>query len=354
MRRYLLAALFVWSCALPQGGGSSDGSLQNGGDASKPPQSNGGALPDGSPPSLDAAAPAFRVEMPIRREDVAHVFLSLWPYGVRGGGHTYDGGHPGWDLEYKFGSFVRSGATGTVQSVHAVADQPDALVVQIDHVSGSHRYRTVFTNIEKVLVKVGDAVEVGAPIGSPKPVAAYVNGPVTYYMTHFQIDDMAYAPKYADMSNPTAVSPESYLTEEGKALFREIWANTAYSQELTSPFASTARGPLNPYPIQRTWTLQGAVSGLPARIEITDVDPASRTMGASTHDYVMKDTNGTTIESGSIELELKASPSKLTFVSTTAVRRVALYDILDNQLRLAWASTSVTDLTSAALFTTTR
>ena len=32
----------------------------------------------------------------------------------------------------------------------------------------------------------------------------------------------------------------------------------------------------------------------------------------------------------------------------------ALYDILDNQLRLAWASTSVTDLTSAALFTTTR
>ena len=369
MSRCLLAALLVWSCApLPQAGGSASGIL----DSATPLSDENGSVPetdggkdgganstgpqqsDGASPPVEGGAPAFRVEMPIRREDVAHVFLSLWPYGVRGGGHTYDGGHPGWDIEYKFGSFIRAPATGTVQSVHAVPDQPDARVIQIDHLSGTHGYRTVFTNIEKVLVNVGDLVEVGVPIGSPKAAAAYVNGPVTYYMTHFQVDDMAHSPKYADMSNPMSVSPESYLSDEGKILFREIWSNTAYPQELTSPFASISRGPLNPYPLRRTWTLQGAAAGLPASLEITDVDPATRAMGASTHDYAMRDSSDAITESGTIELEVNASPSKMTFVSTTGARRTALYDIVDDQMRIAWSSSSTKDLASAAVLTTVR
>lgn len=68
-------------------------------------------------------APSFVVEMPVRSEDAANVFLGIWPFGVHGG-------------------------HGVIQSVTTESFNPSKKTIQIQHNVGGRNYRTNYTNIE--------------------------------------------------------------------------------------------------------------------------------------------------------------------------------------------------------------
>ena len=79
----------------------------------------------------------------------------MLPFGYHGGGHTEDG-HAGWDIEYRLGAPVRAAAAGTVLSVEPDPDTPGRFIVVLEHVVGTHFYRTHYAN----LVNVGSDVVV--------------------------------------------------------------------------------------------------------------------------------------------------------------------------------------------------
>ena len=84
--------------------------------------------------------------MPIDAADVANTAFGLAPFGYHGADHAEDG-HPGWDIEYRIGGIVRAAAAGTVQSVFPDPFTPGRFTVQLEHLVGTHHYRTVYTNL---------------------------------------------------------------------------------------------------------------------------------------------------------------------------------------------------------------
>ena len=108
------------------------------------------------------------LRMPIDASDAATTAFGLAPFGYHGADHAADG-HPGWDVEYRIGGIVRSAAAGTVQSVFADPSVPGRSTVQIEHVVGTHFYRTVYTNL--ATVSPGIAAD-AAVLALPVPVDA--------------------------------------------------------------------------------------------------------------------------------------------------------------------------------------
>ena len=99
--------------------------------------------------------------MPIDPSDSANTAYGLAPFGYHGADHAEDG-HPGWDVEYRIGGVVRAAAAGTVQGVFPDPSVPGRITVQIEHVIGTHFYRTVYTNLATVTSEIIPAATVRA------------------------------------------------------------------------------------------------------------------------------------------------------------------------------------------------
>ena len=295
-------------------------------------------------PSLPTNVPGvLAITMPIDSADTANTAFGLIPFGYHGGGHTEDG-HAGWDIEYRIGAPVRAAATGTVISVEPDLISPGRTTVVLEHLIGSHFYRTHYSNLASVSTEVVlDAVIVaGQSIGTAGTVSSTSMGSVvTYAMTHFQLDDLEF---HREVANPKAVSPEPFLAAAGKALFDRIWSSAIYFQELVEPFATNPR---ERSVTQRTWMKAGGDG--PAGIRFT------RT-GAS-YSYELLAESGTVIEVGTATVQRPPSgPATITLVSHTATR-LGVYDIVSDEMRMSIASPGLSrpaDLGAASIYRTTQ
>lgn len=300
-------------------------------------------------PALPTNVPGvLTIAMPINAADLATTAFGLAPFGYHGGDHAEDG-HPGWDVEYRVGGIVRAAAAGTVQSVFADVFTPGRFTVQIEHIIGSHHYRTVYTNLASVNTDIAPAEGVG--VGQPLGTAGTVFGTVgttqlTYAMTHFQLDDFEF---YREVPNPNAVSPEPFLSANAKQLFDGIWATAAYVHELVEPFVTNPRE--QSFPASRTWTRAGGDG--PAGIRFT-----RRSGRAADYDYALLAESETVVESGTVVLTSTSRPlSSIDLVSPTSSRRLGVYDIVSNELRLSLAnpgSPRASDLSAASVYRTSR
>lgn len=282
--------------------------------------------------------------MPIDQGDAATTAFGLAPFGYHGPDHALDG-HPGWDIEYRIGGVVRAAAAGTVMSLTAVNGLS---TVHLEHVVGSHFYRTSYSNLATLSPEIVPAavVRAGQSLGAAGTISQTVGTtPITYAMTHFQLDDLEY---YRDVPNPNAVTPEPFLTADAKLLFDRIWNTAVFSGELVEPFASGSRDLR--FPATRTWT---RVSGDgPAGIRFTRSDPRT-----PNYEYAVLTESGTAFETGTVTLGLTTRPFPTIDLVSATGRRVGTFDIVSDQMRLSLANAGgsrPTDLTTASLYRTPR
>lgn len=285
--------------------------------------------------------------MPVDLSDLATTAFGLAPYGYHGADHAEDG-HPGWDVEYRVGGIVRAAAAGTVQSVFPDSSVAGRSTVQIEHVVGTHFYRTVYANIATVNAEIiqGATVRAGQSLGVAGTVSQTVGTtPITYAMTHFQLDDFEY---YRQIPNPNAVSPEPFLGADAKLFFDRIWSSAVFSHELVEPFATNSRDLR--FPASRTWT-RVAGDG-PAGIRFTR-------QAARNPDYVyaILTEAGTAIETGTVSLRLTSRPFPAIDLVSPTGQRLGIYDIVSDQMRLSLANAGAsrpTDLGAASTYRTSR
>jgi len=273
---------------------------------------------------------------------VANAAFGLIPFGYHGGGHTEDG-HAGWDIEYRIGAPVRAAAAGIVVSIEPDVISLGRTAVMLEHVVGSHFYRTRYTNLSDVASDVvGEAtIAAGQPIGTAGTITATIgDATVTYAMTHFQLDDLEF---HREIANPKAVSPEPFLSAAAQSLFQRMWNTAIYLQELVEPFATNPReAPIT----VRTWTRAGGNG--PAGIRFT--------RRGATYTYELLAESGTVIEVGDVVLRLSARPATIDLISPTATR-FGVYDIVSNEMRLSLASPGMArpaDLTAASIYRTSK
>ena len=273
--------------------------------------------------------------------------FGLLPFGYHGADHA-GAGHSGWDIEYRVGAQVRAAADGVVQSI-----EPDIIVlgrsrVTIEHALGAHIYRTVYANLSSVrdeIILEGRVVR-GQPIGLAGTVTATIGGtPVTYAMSHFQVDDFE---THREGLDPKAVTPEPFLNAEGRAIFDRIWPRSVFAQELTEPFISMSRD--RRFPITRTWRLESGDG--PAGLSFTRTSAVG-----GDHDYLVLTQSGTAIESGAVTLRVLARPFPTIDLVTPTGPRLGSYDIVGDRMRLALGSPGAprpADLGAAGVYRTTR
>lgn len=276
-----------------------------------------------TPPLPTTVPGVLSLGMPIDSADAANAAFGMLPFGYHGGGHT-ESGHAGWDIEYRLGAPVRAAAGGTVLSVEPDSNTPGRFIVVLEHVVGTHFYRTQYGNLVDVRsdVVVDELVLTRQVIGTAGAITAAIGDTtITYAMTHFQLDDLEF---HREVANPKAVSPEPFLHPEAKVLFDRIWASAAYFQELVEPFATNAR---DTTVTTRTWMRAGGDG--PAGIRFT--------RSGSTYSYELLTEGGTVIEVGTVSLAQTSRPSTMDLVSPTA-SRLGTYDMLSNELRLTLAN----------------
>jgi hypothetical protein len=124
---------------------------------------------------------------------------------------------------------------------------------------------------------------------------------------------------------PHAVSPDKFMTPEARAQLAGIWQNAAYVSEWCEPFLDNDRAAL--FPKSRAWTLTSG--GAPARI----VAGCPTENGATEYSFV--DANGATIETGAMSVGWANRPTTVDFTSSAGVRRLGVYDIVSETLRLS-------------------
>lgn len=288
----------------------------------------------------------LQMSMPADLIDISTAAFGLVPYGYHGVDHAADG-HSGWDLELRFGSAVRAAVDGHVLSIVPDAVTPGRMTLKIETVLSNHFYTLVYSN----LVSVGDDVIVGAtvkrgqPLGVAGVVTATVNGAaVTYSMVHFQVDDYEY---YREIPEPNAVGLEIFLTTDGKQVFDRLWLSAWYPHELTEPFAANPRAIR--FPLVRTWRRESGVG--PMGITFT-----RRSLRDTEYEYEILAESGTVIETGRAVVSFARPFPSMDLISPTGAR-LGLYDIVDDRLRLALASSGATrpvNLSDASIYRTTR
>ena len=285
------------------------------------------------------------IAMPIDGADIVINAFGLLPFGYHGADHA-SVGHSGWDIEYRVGAQVRAAADGLVQSIEPDSIVPGRSRVTIEHALGAHIYRTVYANLSSVREEVvlASAVIRGQPLGVAGTITSMIGGtPVTYAMSHFQVDDFE---THREGPDPKAVSPESFLTAEGRAIFDRIWPRATFAQELTEPFISMSRDLR--LPVTRTWRLESGDG--PAGLSFT------RTSGVdAAHQYLLLTQSGTAVESGAVTLRVLARPFATIDLVTPTGPRLGLYDIVGNQMRLALGSPGAprpADLGAASVYRT--
>jgi hypothetical protein len=307
-----------------------------------------GPTPIVAAPALPTTVPGvLSIALPIEPGDNGTTAFGISPFGYHGADHAEDG-HPGWDIEYRIGGTVRAAAAGTVQSVLADAFTPGRTTVQIEHVVGTHYYRTVYTNIATLAagIAANESVRAGQAIGTAGTITATVGTQsLSYAMTHFQLDDFEY---YREIPNPNAVSPESFLSSEARTLFDALWTRAVFSHELVEPFISNPR--TLAFPASRTW-MKVAGDG-PAGIRFT----RRNARASMEYDYALLSDSGSAVEAGTLTLAHTTRPWASFDLVSPLSRRLALYDIQSNEMRLALAppgSPRPADLTSASIYRTT-
>lgn len=306
-----------------------------------------GPTPVVAAPALPTTVPGvLSIVLPVEPGDSGTTAFGIAPFGYHGADHAEDG-HPGWDIEYRIGGTVRAAAAGTIQSVMPDSFTPGRTTVQIAHLVGAHHYRTVYTNIDTIAggIAVNEAVRAGQALGTAGTVSATIGTQnLMYAMTHFQLDDFEY---YREIPNPNAVSPETFLTSEARSLFDALWSRAVFSHELVEPFISNPR--TLTFPASRTWTRAGGDG--PAGIRFT----RRNARAAMEYDYALLAESGSVVEAGTVTLSYNTRPfASFDLVSPTS-RRLAVYDIRSNEMRLSLAPPGAarpTDLTSASTYRT--
>lgn len=312
------------------------------------------AVASPTPPLLTPPLPTnvpgvLALSMPIDPADFANIAFGMTPFGCHGPDHALDG-HPGWDIEYRRpllgspGAFVRAAAAGTIQSVSPDPLAPGRFRIQIEHLVGSHFYRTIYTNIATLAstdIAVGEVVVAGQPIGNPGPFDTFGTPGI-----HFQLDDLEFHREA--LSEPKAVTPESFLTATGRFMFDAMWTRSAFGCELVEPFATNPRELT--FPASRTWIRAGGDG--PAGIRFT-----RPSVGVVEYNYQLLTESGTVIEAGTVAINIEARPYPLIALTAPTGVRLGVYDVVSNEMRLALSnpgSPRPADLSSATVYRTSR
>jgi len=300
------------------------------------PSAIAGPTPVLSVPSLPTSVPGvLAISLPLDPGDAASAAFGVSPFGSHVVGHAEDG-HAGFDIEYRAGGVVRAAAAGTIQSAFADAAAGGRVTVAIEHLVGDHHYRTIYANLVSLAadVAVAETVRAGQPLG-----IAGTGG------IHFQLDDFEF---YREMGNPNAVSPEPFLTAAAKSLFDSLFTRATFAEELVEPFATNPRQVA--FPLSRTWTRAGGDG--PAGVRFT-----RRSSRSADYEYALLAESGTAIETGTVVLNTTARPvTTIDFVSPVS-RRLGVYDIVSNEMRLSLANPGASrpaDLSSASVYRTAR
>lgn len=290
-----------------------------------------GPTPIAAVPPLPTTVPGvLALSMPIDPGDSSNAAFGIAPFGYHGPVHAEDG-HPGWEIEYRGGASARAAAAGTIASVNI--DPFGRFTVQLEHVVGTHFYRTTYTNLLTLAagIDVNEVVRAGQPLGNPAGT------------THFQLDDLEY---YREMSNPNAVSPEPFLTASAKSQFDAMWSRAFFIAEFVEPYPSNPR--VIGFPLSRTWTRAGGDG--PAGIRFTRLDAKT-----ADYSYALLAESGTVIETGTVAFDAAARPfSTIDLVSPTSRRR-GVYDIVSNEMKLSLAlagAAGPADLAAASIYRT--
>lgn len=294
------------------------------------------------PPAVGAV---LSIAMPIDLPDIASAAFGLLPFGYHGADHAGDG-HSGWDIEYRQGALVRAAAAGVVQAIEPDTIVAGRTVVRIEHLIGDHIYRTVYANLSSAGTDIvlNATVRQGQAIGVAGSVTATIGTiPVTYAMIHFQVDDFE---THREGPDPKAVSPEPFLTAQGRGVFDRLWALSAFAQEITEPFISMSRD--QRFPLTRTWRLESGDA--PAGLAFT-----RRSAVGTDHAYLVLTQSGTAIESGAVALRVLSRPFPTIDLVTPTGPRLGIYDIVGDRMRLALGSPGArrpTDLGVASVYRT--
>ena len=304
-----------------------------------------GPTPPVAAPPLPTGVPGvLTVAMPIEPGDMGTAAFGLTPFGYHGADHASEG-HPGWDVEYRIGATVRAAAAGTVDTI-VLDSATGRTTVQLEHVVGSHFYRTVYTNLSSISAEVVDDAPVrpGQALGIAGTISTTVGTtPITYAMSHFQLDDLEF---HREGPDPKAVSPEPFLGVDGKAVFDRMWPMAFFPHELLEPYATNPRN--LSFPASRTWIKAGG-DGL-ASIRFT-----RGAGGSAEYDYEILTESGTTIEIGTVALSLTSRPFPTIDLVSPIGRRLGIYDIVSNEMRLLLAEPGdarPTSLTPASVYRT--
>jgi hypothetical protein len=265
-------------------------------------------------PSLPTNVPGvLAVSLPIDSSDVINTGFGVLPFGYHGADHALDS-HAGWDIEYRPGGVVRAAAAGTIASVEP--QTTGRTVVTLEHLVGEHHYRTIYTGLMNLPEDIAaqETVFTGQILGA-------AGGTV-----HFQLDDLE---SHREGPQEKAVSPEPFLTEPARLLFARMWGTALYPHELVEPFATNPRDLR--FPASRTWTRAGGDG--PAGLRLTRAS-------AQTADYTYEllAESGTVIETGFVLLNLSTRPYPSIDLVSPIGRRLGIYDIVSNEMRMTVAS----------------
>lgn len=325
------------------------------------PSSQSGAPPGSTPspppapapiPPVPPPAPAppgstFTVDLPIAAGDVANAAYGLWPFGTHGGDHALDG-HPGWDVEYRPGASVLAAADGVILNGVPEMGGSGRFTVRIMHaIDGRTAYATDYTNLSALGpgISAGATVRQGQVLG-PAGVQTQIIGTtqVTWAMTHFQVNDFS---RNEGLTNPNAVSPEPYLSSNGRGLFASIWRGAAYQTEWCEPFFTNPRSAT--FPLERTWTLESA--GLATILGVRCPSASSRE-----YTYSLQASDRSIIESGVFVVDPGAKPlARVEFRPSSGSPRLGVWDIVGDTMQLNLAAAGgarPTTLVGGSMYTT--
>lgn len=298
-------------------------------------------------PSPGGASQTVSLDLPVAVGDTAANAYGIWPFGVHGSSHALDG-HPGVDVEFRPGAQVRAAMDGTVQNVLADIQTPGRFTIRLDHTIGQTHYATDYTNVTNVAagIAAGATVARGQPLGDAGIQTQFIGTTqIAWAMTHFQFNDFS---KTEGLTNPNAVSPESYLSAGAAALFEAIWRSAAYQTEWCEPFPTNARAA--GFPMARTWTRQ--TGSLPERLDVRC--PSD---GAD-FEYTLRAPDGSTVEAGVLKVDANARPlAKLELRAASGSVRLGVYDIVSASLTVnlgAPGGSRPTSLDGASTYSTGR
>jgi hypothetical protein len=265
------------------------------------------------------------MSLPIAVGDSASLAYTIWPFGVHGGGHALDG-HPGFDFEYRLGSSVYAPVDATVSNRIPDSNSPaDRESVQLRYPGSPMDYFIDITNLMNVPPSVQPNARVtrGQILGTAGPIGFGPNvGAATSAMIHFGVSDPnTNEPNIA----PHSVSPDKFMSAEARSQLAVIWQNAAYVSEWCEPFLDNDRAAL--FPKRRTWSLGSGST--PARI----VAGCPTEFGAT--EYSFTDASGATTDTGAMAVGWSNRPTTVDFTSSTGVRRLGLFDIVSDTMRLA-------------------